>query len=78
VPRESAYDKGSRLLTEARVIVLVAGRGTFAASVRGEGAVYRTRYSLGSWDCTCPAYRPTCSHIAACKRISAVDVERRR
>ena len=47
--RESAYDKGSRLLAEGRVIVLEAGKYGIAAHVRGEGHLYVTRYGFGSW-----------------------------
>lgn len=74
--RESAYDKGSRLLAEGRVIVREASRYGFIASVRGEGHVYDTRWQFGTWSCTCAAHQPTCSHIAALKRISAIDIER--
>jgi hypothetical protein len=77
VTRESAYDKASRLLAEGRVIVLEANKYGFAASVRGEGHVYCTRWTWGQWQCTCEARRPTCSHIAACRRISAIDLPRR-
>ena len=73
--RESAYDKGSRLLAEGRVIVLEAGKYGIAAHVRGEGHLYVTRYGFGSWSCTCQALRPTCSHIAALKRITAIDLK---
>lgn len=76
MPRESAYDKGSRLLTEGRVIVAEVTRYGVVAKVRGEGAVYRTAWQFGTWICTCPAFRPTCSHIAAVKRVTAVDLER--
>lgn len=76
--RENAYDKGSRLLAEGRIVVLECGRYGIAAHVRGEGAVYVTRFGFGSWSCTCPALRPTCSHIAALKRITAVDIREHR
>lgn len=74
MPRESAHDKASRLLTEGRVIVVEASRYGFVCTVRGEGHLYRTAFQFGSWSCTCQAHRPTCSHIAAAKRISAVDL----
>lgn len=74
MPRESAYDKGSRLLAEGRVIVLEASRHGVAARIRGEGHLYLTRWSFGTWSCTCPNPRPTCSHIAALKRVTAVDI----
>lgn len=78
MPRESAYDKGSRLLVEGRVIVREASPYGFVCTVRGEGHVYRTAYQFGRWDCSCEARRPTCSHIAAAKRISVNDLPSRR
>lgn len=77
MPREGAYGKASRLLVEGRVIVVEASRHGVVAHVRGEGHVYDTRHQFGSWQCSCPAMNPTCSHIAALKRITAVDLHKR-
>lgn len=74
MPRESAYDKGSRLLAAGALILLEVGRYGVIANVRGEGHLYRTAWQFGTWSCTCPNPRPTCSHIAALKRVTAVDI----
>lgn len=71
--RESAYDKATRYLAEHDHASLEAGRHGIAAKVRGEGHVYVTRW-LGDWTCSCENPRPTCSHIAAVKRVTAVDL----
>lgn len=59
------------------MIVLEAGKYGVVAHVRGEGHQYVTRWQFGRWDCSCEALRPTCSHVAALKRITAVDLPRR-
>lgn len=80
VPRETARTKADRYLLEGRVVILEAGRYGIAAHVRGEGAVYVTRYGFGAWTCTCPhPNRSTnCSHVLALKRICAPDIPKER
>ena len=73
--RESAQVKGVRLLTEGRVVVEGAGRGFFAAAVRGNGEIHAVTFGRGGWHCTCPA-RSTCSHLIACWAIAAPDTAR--
>lgn len=70
--RESAQDKGKRLLVEGRVVVEAAGPGYFAATVRGTGDVHLVEYARGRWTCSCPA-RLTCSHRSAAALIAAPD-----
>ncbi len=68
--RETAAVKGTRLLTEGRLIVTAAAAGEFAATVRGSGDVHRVTFGRGGWYCTCPA-RSTCSHLHAAWLIAA-------
>lgn len=75
--RESAYAKASRLLAEGRVIVTELAQRGITATVRGEGHVYVTTCHFRVWECTCENPRPTCSHIAALKRISSIDLPER-
>lgn len=66
-----------RYLCEGRVVVVHVSRSVVAASVRGEGAVYATGWRDGAWSCSCPhgARTTDCSHVAAVKRVTAVDLE---
>lgn len=70
--RESAADKGKRLLAEGRLVVEIAGPGYFCATVRGTADVHLVEYARGRWTCTCPA-RLTCSHRHAAAPIAAPD-----
>jgi uncharacterized Zn finger protein len=72
MPRENAATKAQRYLCEGRVILTEVARGKVAASVRGEGAIYRTGYN-GEWWCTCPAVRDCC-HVRALRRVTAPEV----
>lgn len=78
MPRETKTLKAERYLLEGRVIVTDANRALVAARVRGDGAVYRTGWRDGLWSCSCPhqASSTDCSHVAALKRVTAVDVDR--
>lgn len=79
MPRETVATKAVRYLAEGRVIVTDVNHALVAAHVRGNGAVYRTGWRDGLWSCSCPhrASSTDCSHVAALKRITAVDVDRR-
>lgn len=74
--RETVADKAERYLLEGRIVLEEVTRHGITATVRGEGARYRTTWA-GVWSCTCPhqARSTDCSHIAACKRVVAVDLE---
>jgi len=74
MPRENAATKGRRYLVEGRVILTDVGEGYVRANVRGEGAMYHTAYSSGTWSCTCPAVRD-CAHIRALKCCTAPEPE---
>jgi len=78
MPRETLREKADRYLLEGRVTVIEAGRHGVAARVRGEGACYTTRFSLGAWSCTCPHPNrgTSCSHVLALKRVTAPDLPR--
>ena len=73
--RESAQDKGARLLTEGRLVVTAASPGVFAAVVRGSGDLHDVTFGRGGWTCTCPA-RSTCSHLHAARLVAAPDAAR--
>lgn len=75
MPRELVADKAKRYLGEGRVIVTAAGNGYVTATVRGDGAIYRTGYRSGAWWCTCPNTHD-CSHRRALRLITAPDIER--
>lgn len=77
MPRETKDEKAMRYLCEGRVVLVHVSRSAVTAHVRGEGAVYRTRWEAGAWSCTCPhgARTTDCSHVAAVKRVTAVDLE---
>lgn len=77
MPRENVATKAVRYLAEGRVILRHVGRTLVHARVRGDGALYRTTWEAGTWSCTCPHRATTtdCSHIAAVKRVTAVDLE---
>jgi hypothetical protein len=74
MPRESARDKATRLLSEGRVIVTRADRDYIEAKIRGEGAIHSTGFLAGRWWCSCPSVGENCSHIWSLKRISAPDL----
>lgn len=70
MPRESAFVKGRRLLTEGRVIVRLADARNIRAMVRGDsGEWYWTTYQRGGWACTCPALG-RCSHLVALQLVT--------
>ena len=77
MPRESAFDKAGRYLLEGRIILRHVDRTLVHAVVRGDGALYRTRWEAGARSCSCPHAATTtdCSHVIALKRITAVDLE---
>lgn len=80
MPRETIREKADRYLLEGRVHVIEAGHHGIAARVRGEGAIYVTRYGFGRWTCTCPHpnHQTSCSHVLSLKRVCAIDVKEKR
>lgn len=72
--RESAYDRGRRLLTEGRVVVRRASDVHVAAEVRGDTGVVRlvTGDPTG-YTCNCPAVR-TCAHVVAVSLVTLLPL----
>jgi uncharacterized Zn finger protein len=65
--RESARDRGRRLLAEGRVNVRRVDGDRVDATCRGSADL---TYSLGwqrgtGWHCSCPAYGNACAHLVA-------------
>ena len=75
--RESAHDKGRRLLTEGRLRVReIRDNGTIIAECKGDrGEIYAVGYSGPErrWGCTCPEMKGRCSHIVACQLVVVVE-----
>ena len=73
--RESAADKGRRLLTEARLTVLEIdpATGYVHAQCRGDSAeVYDLGYdpTRDQWRCTCQEMKGKCSHLVALQLVT--------
>jgi hypothetical protein len=74
--RESAYDKATRLLTEARVTVQLVYRHRVFVRVRGADRFHSVTWNGDQgWRCSCPAMLPTCSHVFAAQRVIAIPPE---
>lgn len=73
-PREGAYAKGRRYLTEGRLILTKVDGDDIRSTCRGDsGEVYRQQHYAGRWFCSCPA-KTRCSHVVA---LQLVTVRRR-
>lgn len=72
--RETFREKGTRYLTEGRLILVTVDPDRVIATCRGEGSVYRLGYAGGRWWCDCPARSENCAHVYACKRVVAIDL----
>ena len=76
--RESAADKGRRLLAEGRLTVLhvsdsTVERAPIVAKCRGDsGEVYDLGYdaSKDQWRCTCVEMKGKCSHLVALQLVT--------
>jgi uncharacterized Zn finger protein len=67
--RESAHDKGRRLLTEGRLRILDINEESVAAHCMGDGAeLYRVGFANGAWHCGCPAVG-RCAHLVALQLV---------
>ncbi len=76
MPREDAFAKGQRLLTEGRLVVRKVGDPgkprLIVAECRGDsGSIYTLGWDpkKEEWRCTCPEMRGACSHLAALKLV---------
>jgi uncharacterized Zn finger protein len=71
MPRENFYDKGTRLLAEARVTIDTPTR-KITATVRGTDRYHSVTWDPShGWHCTCPALT-TCSHLSAVQRVTVI------
>ena len=76
--RESAADKGRRLLTEGRLTLLHVStssdeRAPIVATCRGDsGEVYDLGYDAAKqqWRCTCVEMKGKCSHLVALQLVT--------
>lgn len=62
--RENAYDKATRLLSEARVTLELVNRRRVHAVVRGSDRWHYVDWNAEGCHCSCEALRPTCSRAA--------------
>ena len=82
MPRESAQDKGRRLLTEGRLTVTTVDSSEpdplevpapIIATCRGDsGEVYHLGYDARrrQWRCTCVEMKGKCSHLVALQLVT--------
>jgi hypothetical protein len=69
VPRENAFLKARRYLSEGRLTVRYVGPEGIRAIARGGGAWYHVIYRRGGWSCTCPAVG-ACCHLLALQLVT--------
>lgn len=68
--REGAEAKARRYLTEGRLLVQAVTDTRIAATVRGDGALYRAGHNpVDRWHCSCPA-RGRCAHVLALQLVT--------
>ncbi len=72
MPRQTVSDKASRLLSDGAVHVHRADEKRVSARVRGDSGNHDVNWQHGTWTCTCTcaAYGPRCSHIAAVRQVT--------
>ncbi len=64
--RETATEKGRRLLADGRCQVKFATDADVLATVLGATQLYEVKWSRNTgWACACPELRGRCSHIEA-------------
>lgn len=73
MPRETAFERARRLVSEGRLRLTSVHGGHVTATCRGDSAsLYRVRHVPGAgWACNCPA-RSRCGHIIACQLVVIV------
>lgn len=74
--RETAALKARRLVVEARVQVLRAGRDVLVCRVRGDSGIYSTSFEGGVWRCGCDhrAKAKTKTTASACSHVLAAQL----
>jgi hypothetical protein len=70
MPRENAFLKGRRYLTEARLRVLRVDDDRIESVCRGDGRFYRQGWIGGKWLCECPAVSDGCCHLIALRLVT--------
>lgn len=76
--RETAADKGRRLLTEGRLTILVRDHHGVLAVCRGDGIEHRLGHdSNAGWHCDCEAarHKAACSHLHALRLVVLLNRE---
>ena len=69
MPRESAHDKGRRLLTEGRLEIRAVTDRHLTARCRGDsGEIYTLAGNAHGFTCSCPAVG-RCSHQVALRLV---------
>lgn len=67
--RESAHDRGRRLIVEGRLVVRRVDDRHVVASCRGDsGQIHTVTADAQGFTCSCPAFR-TCAHLVALKLV---------
>jgi hypothetical protein len=74
VPRETARERGRRLLAEGRLVVRRIDTSEITAVCRGDsGAIHRLGYRSSRWWCECEA-RTQCGHLYALQLVTIAPV----
>lgn len=69
MPRETAFLKARRYLTEGRLRVLRVESDRLEASCRGDGQVWHQGWHGGRWICDCPTTTDQCCHLIALRLV---------
>lgn len=72
MPRETAYMRGMRLLTEHRLTITEVTDERIRATARGSGEVHRLGLDGSTWWCSCPVRTDQCSHLHALRAVTVV------
>lgn len=73
---ETQQEKALHYLAEGRVKVVFADHANASFHCNGSD-LYTTRFTHHvGWTCDCPARKPECVHVYACKLITDLHVDR--
>lgn len=65
MPRETAFDRGRRMILEGRLVIDRVNDREVRAHIRGDsGEVHEVGYTRGGFHCSCPC-RGRCGHLVA-------------
>ena len=74
-PTDSFDEKVGRLLVDGRVAVLERDQAHVLARVEGDTGTYQVAVDeRGFVSCTCPCVGPRCTHVAAVRRVTGLQV----